>query len=99
MEPALGTKQRVHQVVEVLVMRELHVAAEVPRKSFFIGDAAGESTSLRTLLEQQPIVVAKLAQAVRRAETRGAGANNENTWMHQRGTFCAAALAVNSEGV
>ncbi len=58
-EPAIGTKGLDHQVVEILVVGELHVAADVPGKAVVVHIAGGEAACFVFAVEDNEILNAE----------------------------------------
>jgi len=77
MEPAVGAEQIVHQLVEIVVVAELHVAAEIPREARLVEDRAGEAAGAGRRFAQQPVGFAARDEAPCRSEPGRAGADNQ----------------------
>jgi hypothetical protein len=87
--PALAHVELVvlaHQVFEalvvVLVVREHHVAAHIPRKPCRVGVAAGEPADVGEAVVHVEVLVAELLQPVTRAEPRRTRPENDNLFFH-----------------
>ena len=83
-KPCVG-QSPLHELVEVIVMRELDMAAEIPGEALVIDKRCGEPPGIRVGLENQEVGVPKLVQAICRAQPGAAGAkNNYARRMHRR---------------
>lgn len=63
MKPGVG-QSTVHQLVEIIVMRELDVAAKIPREALVVYKRRGKAAGVRIGLENQEVGVSKLVQTV-----------------------------------
>ena len=77
-QPPVDAEQIVHQLVEVVVVTELHVAAEVPGEAVFIDDRARESTSGLGSLEEAPVRPAQGIEAPRGAQAGWSRTHDQN---------------------
>ena len=84
-DPALAVVElvvRAHQIVEalvvVLVMAEHDVPADVPREAGGVGEAAGQAADVGQAVVDLEVAVAELLEAVAGAESRGAGADDDD---------------------
>ena len=71
-------ERRVQQVVEVRVVAENHVAADIEQKSFGRDVRARQAAGLGVLLEEEPVVVLELVEARGGAEAARAGADDDD---------------------
>jgi hypothetical protein len=76
-EPRVG-ESAVHEVVEVIVVRELDVTSEVPGEAFVVYEGGGEAARVRVGLQNLEIGVPEFVQAVGGTEAGTAGTENEN---------------------
>src|SRR5262249_43429008 len=77
-QPAVGAEEVVHQLIEVIVVTELDVAAEIPREACLVDDRSREAARALSGFAQQPLRFAACEQAPRRAETRRARADDQH---------------------
>ena len=68
-EPAIGPEELVHEGIEVFVMAELHVTAEVPREAILVDDGPREASRHRIGLDKQPVLVPAGVQPPRCAKS------------------------------
>src|SRR2546423_1264052 len=78
-------EQLVHQEVELLVMGEQDVAAQVPRESLPVHYGACQPAGLGGGLEQLPVAVLPLLQAVGGPQPGGTGADDDDSRLSHAG--------------
>src|SRR5687767_11874129 len=91
MQPAVVAERALHQRVEIVVVRELHVAADIPRESGLVSEARGETADVVVLLDDENAVLAELLQPIRGAEAGGAGADDQ--MLDEPGNRCHSTTA------
>src|SRR5207302_8259045 len=76
-QPTFFGNEFVHQPVEVVVMGELDVAADVPKKTLLVTKRRRETASVIVRFQQLPIAVPELVKTPGGAEASGAATKYE----------------------
>ena len=76
-EPAVGAEEIVHQLVEVVVVAELHVAAEVPGEARLVDHRACQAAGIGRGFAQHPVGLAARKKTPRGAEPGWARADDQ----------------------
>jgi hypothetical protein len=76
-EPPVRGQRFVHDAVEVRVVRELHVSADVPRESPLVHVARRQPADPVAGVDEQEVGLSESRQPVRGSEARRAGAQDE----------------------
>ena len=83
-EPSIGPQQVVHQLVEHLVVAELHVAAEIPRETVVVDNRLRQAARHAPAFKQRPVADATLLKAPRGTETGWPRADDQMLNLHVR---------------
>ena len=82
-QPSVHAEQVVHQLIEHLVMAELHVPAQIPCESVLIDDRLRKAASNVAGFHNEPVGDATLLESPRRAKARRACADDQVTYFQQ----------------
>jgi len=77
-EPLFFRNQFVHERVEIVVVRKLNVAADVPEKTLLVAKRRRQTAGVIIRFQQMPIAVAQLVKTPGGAEPSWAATKYEN---------------------
>jgi hypothetical protein len=63
MDPCIS-ERAIHHLIEVLIMRELNVAADIPSEAFLIHKGSRQAPGVGVLFEHEEVLVAEFVQAI-----------------------------------
>src|SRR5262245_27913281 len=81
-QPPVHAEQIVHQLIEHLVVAELHVPAQIPRESVLVDDGLRKAACNRACFENEPIGDPALLEPPRGAEARRTSTNDQVSYFH-----------------
>src|SRR5579872_1445984 len=79
MQPPLLAERVQHRAVKVVIVRKLHVAADIPGETVVVRKAAGEPARVRVGLDHHKVGMTEFFQAVSRADPGRTGSDNHYT--------------------